>query len=411
MVARPYAGSFLVRPMHCCRGMQHTGLPHEKHIHLPNAGTLKQLMEHRGECSVSIYFPTLQAGPETQQNRIHFKNALKQAEDGLRACGSSDEAIERTLAPIRGWADDEERWAHQGHGKAIFLHDGECHAHRLPASVEARTLVGDRFHVLPLIELQSASLDHYVLCLEQNGPRLLHSSAFAMDEVVMDFPSLSDVLGEELTNETQQGHSTNGAGGRHIFHGHGDGSDEEHKKELRKYCRAIDDAVRGILPSERTPLVVVAVDYVGAIYAEASHHGNLVGRVTGNPGSFDREELHRRALEVAEEQLRSPEHQDLERYEAARRTSKTTSDIRELLTAATDGRVELLLVADDQLRFGSWDPEKRKLSAAPETPRSENELLDLVAREVLAKGGRVRFMGDEDLELHADEPAVAVLRF
>ena len=389
--------------------MQETRLPHEKHIHLPNAATLQSLMEHRGECSVSIFFPTVEAGPETKQNRIHFKNALRSAEEQLRACGASDDAIAKTLAPVRGWENDETRWAHQAHGKAIFLHDGNKQAFRLPAGVEARTLVGDRYHVLPLIQLSSASHDHYVLCLEQHGPKLFHASTFAMEEVTMDFPSLEDVLGHELTNKTQQGHSTNSNGGRWMLHGHGDGSDEEQKKELHKFCRALDEDICKYLPSERTPLVVVAVDYLGAIYEDASRHPTIVGRVTGNPGSFDKDELHRRAFEAAEEKLRSPESQDVERFEEAQRSSKTATDMTELMTAAVDGRVELLLLSDDDLRFGSWDPDKRAVGVAPDNPRSENALIDMVAREVLSKGGRVRFI--EEGTLSIKEPAVAVLRF
>lgn len=292
---------------------------------------------------------------------------------------------------------------------AIFLHDGKVDDFRLPATVEARTLVGDRFHMLPLLQLRHSSCPHYVLCLEQSGPTLYSASAFSFDEVVMDFPSLEDALGHELTDKHEKGHSTNSDGGRWIIHGHGDGSDEEHKRELRKYCRIIDEKVRTYLPNDRTPLVVVAVEYVGAIYADASHHPKLVGTVAGNPGSFDRDELHRRAFTVAEPHFREPEERDLETLQEAVHKDQAAASLEQVLKAADAGRVEVLFLEPNGLITGQWKPTERELGDAPDTPRSEHALLDLAARSVLDKGGRLRFVDGESLPV--DEPVAAILRY
>lgn len=389
--------------------MYETRLPHEKNIHLPNAATVARLLTHRGEPAVSLYLPTAEADDAITKNRIRFKNAMQEARDALQTMGASQSTIERTLKPIEDWESDDSWWAHQGHGLAIFLHDGAAESFRLPASVEARTLVGDRFHMLPLLQLRHCSWPFYVLGLEQQGPTLYSASAYSLDEVVLDFPSFEEVLGRETTDARSQAHSTNSDGGRWIIHGHGEGSDEERKPEIRKYCRAIDEKVRAILPNERTPLVVVAVDYVGAIYEDASEHPTILGRVAGNPGSFDREELHRRTFSLAEAHFSEPERRDLEALGQALHQDEAAADIEKVLTAANDGRVEVLFLQPGERLSGEWKPMDRAVTELSTDQRSDHALMDLAAREVLDKGGRLRFVDGEALP--ADKPIAAILRY
>jgi len=389
--------------------MNETRLPHEKQIQLPNAAVMSRLLLHRGERSVSMYIPTAEANEAIAKNRIRFKNAVSEATDVLRGLGASEAEVAEQLAPLEGWEEDEQRWAHQGAGLAIFLHDGELESFRLPASVEKRVLVGDRFHLLPLLQLRHASAPHYVLCLEQSGPTLYASSAFSMDPLVMDFPSLEDALGYDTTERHTQGHSTTSDGGRWIIHGHGSGSDEEHKQEIRKYCRIIDERIRAYLPNDRTPLVVVAVDYIGAIYLAVSRHSNIVGRVEGNPSSFTRDELHKRAWAAAEAALREPERRDLETLEQAIHNARATSDVDQVLTAATDGRVEVLFLEPGERLIGEWDETERSIVETSLARRSDHSLMDRAAREVLDKGGRLRFVDGDHLP--GDDPLAAVLRY
>jgi len=389
--------------------MTETRLPHEKHIHLPNAATMARLLDHRGDRSLSMYIPTTESDEAITKNRIRFKNALSEVEDALASTGASKTEIEAQLSPLEGWVDDDERWLHQGRGLAVFLHDGEVESFRLPTNVEARVLVGDRFNLLPLLQLRDASAPHYVLCLEQNGSSLHASSTFSMDPLVVDFPSLEDALGYDTTERHTQGHSTNSDGGRWIIHGHGSGSDEEQKREIRKYCRIIDEKVRAYLPNGRTPLVVVAVDYVGAIYVEASEHPNIAGRVDGNPSSFDREELHRRAYAQAEGKLREPERRDLENLERAYHSPAAVADVDQVLTAAADGRVEVLFLEPSDELIGQWDEIERTVKKADSPGRSEHALMDRAAREVLDKGGRLRFVQGDALP--GDAPLAALLRY
>jgi hypothetical protein len=398
------------RCLHPQRGMYESRLPHEKHIHLPNAAVMARLLRHRGERSLSMYIPTTEGDEAVTKNRIRFKNALAEATDALRSLGASEAAIGELLKPLDGWADDDRWWAHQGPGLALFLHGGELEAFRLPASVEPRVLVGDRYHLLPLLQLRHASAPHYyVLCLEQSGPTLYASSTFSMDPLVMDFPSFEETVGHDTTERHTQGHSTHDDGGRWVFHGHGSGSDEEHKQEIGKYCRLIDERIRAYLPNDRTPLVVVAVEYVGAIYVSVSQHGNVVGRVDGNPGSFDRAELHRRAHEVADAKLREPARRDLEALQQAFYADRASAGVDDVLNAAADGRVEVLFLRPDERLVGEWDEAERSVVEAASARRSEHALMDRAAREVLDKGGRLRFVDGDALP--SDEPLAAVLRY
>ncbi len=391
-------------------GMHETRLPHEKNLHLPNAATMARLLMHRGSNAVSIYLPTVEAGDAITKNRIRFKNAMQQATDALRSMDADESTIRRTLEPVQAWLSDDDWWAHQGHGLAVFLHDGAHEVFRLPATVESRTLVGDRFHMLPLLQLRNASWPHYVLCLDQQGPTLYSATAYTLDEVMMTLPGLEDALGHQTTEAHSQGHSTTSDGGRWILHGHGGGSDEERKRELEKYCRVIDERVRAILPNARTPLVVVAVDYVGALYVSASEHPTIIGRVSGSPDAFDREELHRRSFSIVEAHFAEPRQRDLEALGRAMRQDEAAADIEQVLRAASDGRVEVLFLQPGERVTGEWEPTERSVTERPDDgARSDHALMDLAAREVLGRGGRLRFVADTALPV--DEPVAAILRY
>ncbi len=56
-------------------------------MNMPNKEELRALSESELEIAVSVYMPTHEAGPETRENHIRFKNRLQEARTLLTELG------------------------------------------------------------------------------------------------------------------------------------------------------------------------------------------------------------------------------------------------------------------------------------------------------------------------------------
>ncbi|MFO7537977.1 MAG: hypothetical protein R6X32_07945, partial [Chloroflexota bacterium] len=134
-------------------------------------------MEQSGGVCLSLYMPTHQAGPERyEENRIRFKNLLKKAETGLSEAnlpGMKARDVARLLEPVTGLLENGRFWAHQSQGLAIFLNFDNAYTYNLPLSFEEMVIVGQRFHIKPLLPLFAGNGRFFLLALSQNQVRLL----------------------------------------------------------------------------------------------------------------------------------------------------------------------------------------------------------------------------------------------
>ncbi len=73
-------------------------------------------------------------------------------------------------------------------------------------------------------------------------------------------------------------------------------------------------------------------------------------------------------------------------YAATRRAS---NDVRKIVPAAYDGRIESLFVASDQEQWGTFDPATYTIHVHREAKFRDEDLLDLAAAQTLLHGGSV----------------------
>ncbi|MDY7094361.1 MAG: hypothetical protein SX243_15430 [Acidobacteriota bacterium] len=347
---------------------------------------------------ISIFFPTIKAGPQTQQNHIRMKNLLRQAETQLEAQGVDEAQRDKLLQP--GWAmvEDQDFWQHQSDGLAVFLGPQVQKRYRVPRSLEELVVVGERWHITPLLPLLSGDGHFYILALSQNRVRLMEANRESAREIdLRDIPeSLADALGYDLTQRTLQFHTGaptnrggNGGSRRAMFHGHGAGN-EDNKEEISRFCHRVDDGVRKLLKDTRTPMVLAAVDYLIPIYREASKYPNLIaGGVEGNPDDSSAEELQAKAWKLVEPYFLEEQEQAAQRFSERASTGQGSHNLQEVVLAAVDGRVETLFVAVDEHRWGHLDVQDRAVRL-DEAANGENEdLIDRAALECLLHGGSV----------------------
>lgn len=374
---------------------------------------LRSLHESAEAPCVSIFLPTHRAGAETQQNPIRFKNLLRAAEGELRENGFG-EHVEAVLDECRRWVDDFDFWQHQSDGLAVFLTPEVTRRFRLPRAFEELVVVGDRFHFGPLLPLLSGDGRFHVLALSQKRVRLLEGTRDSVREMDLhDIPeSLQDAVGYDWEEKTLQFHSgtagTPAGGGRRraMFHGQNVG-EEGAQEEVEKFLHLVDNGIRRMLRDPQEPLVVAGVEYLRAMYRQASHHPNLLeDGVDGNPDALSPEQIHERAWPVVEPEFRRAQQDAKGVWERLAGGDRVASDVEDVVPASHDGRVATLFVAADRHRWGTWDPTSREIETADSPTNGHEDLLDRAALDTLLHGGEVFAVPREDVPGEGELAAV-----
>jgi hypothetical protein len=379
---------------------------------------LEALAERRGGPCVSLYQPTHRAGPDSrsfdQQDPVRFRNLLREAEQGLAASGVSPRAAEELLAPARRLLDDPGFWQYQADGLAVFLAPGVVRTFRVPLRVEELVVVAPGFHVKPLLALLTGDGLFYVLALSQNQVRLLAGTRDHLGEIELPGApgSLADALGHGEPERQLQLHASGPAGGDRraaTFHGQGAGVDDA-KTNLLRFFQQVDRAVTRVIGNGSVPLVLAAVEYLAPIYRQASTHASLLDEgIRGNPEGLRPDDLHARAWPLVEPRFRQAREAAAERYRTLAGTGRTSDEVREVVLAAGDGRVDVLFVAVGVRVWGTVPADTRAIEIGDEQPGRNEDLLNLAAVHTVLKRGTVYAL--PPAEMPGEAPVAAIFRY
>ena len=267
---------------------------------------LTTLATESNSTCISIYTPMERLGAETQQNPIRFKNLVRQAEEQLLAMGMSEQDAKELLQPVHE-LDTYEFWQHQSDGLAILLSPNQFRYYCLPIAFPELTVVTERFHLKPLLQLLSGDGQFYILALSQNQVRLFQGTRYHVNEVELtDVPTnIAEALQYDDPEKSLQFHTassqgSSGGDGSAIFHGQGGGNDD-HKDGLLRYFRKVSNGLESFLKNEKAPLILAGVDYLLPIYQQANTYAHLLPEgLTGNPEMLKAEELHTQAWQIVQ---------------------------------------------------------------------------------------------------------------
>ncbi|OHE20724.1 MAG: hypothetical protein A2X95_00095 [Syntrophobacterales bacterium GWF2_56_9] len=375
---------------------------------------LKDLMTPTGEQCVSFFLPTHRTPPEAIQDPIRFRNMQKKAEERLIQGGLRRAEAKEFLAPLKKLSEDITFWQCQSDGLAVFLSRDLLRHFRVPVRFEELVVVARRFHLKPLIPLFTEDDGFFVLALSQNEIRLLRGNRFDATEVELEnIPtSLFEALNYDDPERQLQFHTRNQTGmGRRaaVFYGHGVGIDDS-KDNIRQYFFQIERGLRDVLRLERAPLILAGVDYLLPIYREVNTYPNLLEEaITGNPEGLHPEELHARAWEKVRPHFLKARNDMISQYKKLAGTGRTTREIKEILPAASQGRIEKLLVADGVQVWGNFFSDQGTVELNGKPTAGSEDLLDLAAIETILNGGMVYTVEPEALP--DDSPIVALFRY
>ena len=390
---------------------------------------IRKVVEEAQSPVITAYIPTVRGAVQPQENSLHLRDLLKQAEPSLEEAGLSRREIEVLLEPLIRLLEDERFWRDQLDGLAIVRDVASLRHWRLPFSVPATIRVDDGPAIRQLLRAVHPRRDLYVLALSQHVVRLFHATHLGIRELSLDGLAIPRSVEEALRYDDLQkpelqhhpvtgpGRSPEGnaptsgrAGGRrHAFHGHGE-SGEGEKTQIRRFLQGVDGGISKLLSVAKPPLVLAAVDHIAALYREVSQHEPILDDVVeGNPDRLDEQELHDRALPIIESYTRRSLEGVRDAFGAAIGAAQAASGPDEVLAAAHDGRIRTLLVASDAEVWGRFDPVSRVLELADGPSSGLKDLVEEACRTCVLTSSEVYVLEPDDMV--GDGPLAAILRY
>jgi Bacterial archaeo-eukaryotic release factor family 3 len=374
-------------------------------------GDIELLTDPRDGPCVSLFLPT-HGGIGADQDRIHLKNLLAEAEADLRLGGLREPQIRQLLAPAADHLDDPLFWERTSRGLALFLGPAWSRSYRLPIELPNRAIVARRFQVRPLFPLLADDGRFYVLALSQNVIRLLIGTRNDVHEVdLARMPGgLRDALRYDDPEKDRRYHIVGRQGApTPISHGRGIGGEVD-KERISRYLRLVDAGLTDVLRDDRAPLVLAGPDYELAIFRAITRYPALVEE--GIPGSPDRvraETLHARAWPLVEPIFQRGRHEAAARYRQLEGTGRTSADLAETVRAAHRGQVDVLFVWVDEERWGTFDRATGRVMTSEARGPGDEDLLELAAVGTFLNGGTVYAVPSHGMPDGA--ASAAILRF
>jgi hypothetical protein len=370
------------------------------------AEALQELLVDGTGPHVSLYLPTHRRHPESKQDPVRYRSLLHKAEELLTTRYKTRDA-RAFLEPLRQLEGDR-HWEHSLDGLALFHSEGRTSVYRLPITVPEIVVVADTYHTKPLLRFLRSNGRYLVLAVSQNAVTLYEGSPFGAGPVNLESvpSSLQEALGVPEHERTFESSYVRGA----VFHGQGPGK-ELKKEDLLRFFNAVDRGLHAYLREERVPLLLAAVKYYHPIYRLANRYPELLD--VGLEGNYERasaEAIHAEAWPIVSRVFDARVETWLERYRSRAGNGITSDIIEEIAVAAVSGRVQCLLVAEDESVWGILDRKTGAIEARDrQTDTQDADVLDDIAEEALKRGGEVYVIPRSTMP--SKGPIAAIYRF
>lgn len=300
---------------------------------------------------ISLYLPFPARG--IPRLWLQWRNLLRKVEGDLESRGMNDAEKEKLVGPARDLIGKKDPRLPGIQGVAAFLAPGFFRAVGLPEAPAASWLVGESFHLYPLVYLMRRHQVFHVLALSANGARLLRMEGGMATPVEM--PGLPVNMREALRFHDRDDYlslHTTAAGavaGHGVqFHGHGVGVDDA-KSDTLLYFRMVNRVVHQTLGNEAGPLVLATVRANHALYREVNTYPGLLDAcLPGNPDRLKNGRLVQAAFALVEPVFRGENLKPVKRVLGGLGQGLVEEEPMHLRTQARDGGVEILVLPEKE---------------------------------------------------------------
>jgi hypothetical protein len=376
---------------------------------------IQELLAVSQEPCLSLYMPTHRTHPENLQDTILFKNLVRQMEESLMQKYSASEAKEY-MEPLGSLVNDNDIWNYTKNGLAVFSAKGMVKVVGLHKSVEELAMVADSFHTKPLWQYLQSLDQFHLLALTLHDIRLFEGNCHSLSEVELttDTPkTITEALGDELTEKHSTAASYGGVGGEStsMHHGHG-GYKEESEKDAERFFRVVANAIYEHYSKPTDwPLILTALPEHHNLFQRVNKNPLLLSDgIDINPSSVSPDQLAKMAWEIMEPEYNQKLDSLVDRFEQARANGKGSDDYKEVAVAAVEGRIDTLIVEADRIiavrvtNLVTGNTQKKNMN----NPRVD-DLLDDMGELVLKMGGQVMVLPTE--KMPSDKGLAAIFRY
>jgi len=375
----------------------------------PSGSRFLALLDPCDPPCVSIYTMMEPGRWATDRNFRKMEYLLQNAERQLATRSPRSAEPSELLAPARQFIEREKLTLQSRKGLALFIARNQFRHYDLLESVPEGIDIGRQFFVRPLLPLLSN--DHFfLLALSQDRVRLFEGSSLEFKELKVEGvrENLRQDFVEQSFERERQFHSASPAiMGKQsaVFHG----PHLQQKDRILHFFRDMDKGISATLKGQAAPLVLAAVHYLIPIYQKVNSYPHLIeGGILGNPDYQAEDSLYAAARKILLEHANPDRQSALKMYSENVKTRLTSSNLREVIGAAEQGRVRFLLLLEGAEQWGAFvAPDNVHVHTAREI--GDDELLNLAAILTLRHRGQVFVVAPESLPEAA--PLAAVYRF
>jgi len=387
----------------------------EKVMKMPTKELIQELSSvNIGSC-ISVYMPTHRTHPGNTQDPIRYQNILKRMESSLLEKYSESE-IKAYLAPFENLKDDRDFWNHNLDGLAIFSSGEVFETISLPLPVAELLVVAESFHTKPMRQYLQTEDRFQILGLTLTEMRFFEGSRFSVSEVELgeDIPStIEQALGEELTEKHLTVASYGGVGGEsgNMHHGHGSKKDETDIDSERFFRIVAETIYEKFSKPSGLPLILAALPEHRNRFRKVNKNPFLTSDgIDLNPDALSADRLRTMAWEVMEPEYDQRLKNWSEKVAQAIADQKGSDQIRDIVAAATSGRVETLLLEKDRIIPGKIvDAANGLIETGSLLDPETDDLLDDIGELVEKFGGQVLVLPPEKMTMESG--AAAIFRY
>jgi hypothetical protein len=280
------------------------------------------------------------------------------------------------------------------------LDQNELHIYRLPVEFEPLAIVGESFHITPLIPIYEGNGQFLLLVIDQKRPKFFQGSKFSLLRVEeLDLPeSLTEMLDNfyeinrhiQFHNKTINPNPDLNQNRKGMYFGHGGGEIDE-KAEIQNYFHKLDEALMDFLADHDAPMVLAGIEFLHPIYKEANSYPNLMQKgIEKNVEQISEEALHQLAWDIVKEKYQQDVHKAIDVYHRLKSANGDTStEIEEIVAASHFKRVHTLFIAEGTSIWGSFNPQTQGVEIEEHAAYDNEDLINFSAANTLLNGGNV----------------------
>lgn len=297
---------------------------------------LKQLAGKKDGVFVSIYLPTHRNTPENKQDRIRFKNLLNQVAAELKERFPTVNGSE-LLKEAEDLHADGNFWNYTRDGLAFLLSEGEVDVIKLEGKVPERVVVGQRFHLLPLLNYYEFMNATYVLDISKDRFKLYFGNHEGIKEI--ETPDIRQRF-SELYNDKDNQSAMQSAGG--MLHGQKSKSEIDNI-ETEKYLRYVAKELGQFIKERPAPVVLFGTTEVVSEFKELARNELKITKVIDKPLlALNNQEIYNELKEILLPRFEKEMEELLEKLQLEISQDRGTDNVSRIVEDAKTGRIEVL---------------------------------------------------------------------